>query len=903
MVQIPRVNFNTFQSQPVSTGGSFNVLQSVGQAMGQVAGAVQRKEQRDADAYMADISTDFAIKNIDFKREALEGGKDFAEQRRIYDKLSRTYVDDIKKNAPSQYAVDRINEQSSTYQVRMYEELNRASVVQAQNKRKLAIDNSYGKIVNSGDDLQMPLADAIALIEGTRDNSSQFTSPEEAAQQAQKATQDFLNNRVARLEVNEDYEGLARLREEAHSALTPDQRVLIDKKIKLHQQKATQEYHNNFATQYPKEYIKQFKSQGQETKMSFNSVVSGILESEGGFVAEDGASGAPANFGINQAANPDIDVANLTEAKAKQIYKERYWDAIAGDMLPSEIQYIAMDAAVNQGVNWTLQALDKSQGDLDKFYELRKDRYNEIAKNPRQRENLKGWLNRLDDAYVKGQEQQQKNFQSSKRIDPNVNANLPKAYKMLEEQKNLEKDAQTNEYYGMANAGNLTVEQVDGLLQSGQLDRKQHKIVRSEADRQQKAIIEATKYYKVLNTGDASNPDYQNAVNWSYDNNVLPMMQGETAENKALIAYNAVMNTEGVIPKTLDKQLKNAFNSNSPDQGIFLARTVKSLGELQGRQAQASLPDNLKLYAHNFEQALINGMSEGEASRIAFEMTDPDNKKVEIRQKELNALYKDKKIDRYGLIEKYGDHGYYNSLVGFFTENVAPDFNDIERNQEMFPALSSEFSDMVEYNFIRNGGDIEQATELAKENTAKVWGVSIGGKLMKHPPEKMYGFKDRGLIEIDFYGELSKGLNIKPDNIDGEGYSLLLNPAQEKAIARGEKPVYTVIQNGATVYTRDTEGKKVVLFYQPDIEKLKTIEMVKQELASMREYDQQKAQIKMMAKRHNLTENQMAKRLLQGRRDRDVIREAITSAPEGIYSGLTGAAEKILSDTGFMEAN
>ena len=44
---------------------------------------------------------------------------------------------------------------------------------------------------------------------------------------------------------------------------------------------------------------------------SFGDAVAFVLEKEGGYTASDGESGAPANFGINQRANPDIDVKNL----------------------------------------------------------------------------------------------------------------------------------------------------------------------------------------------------------------------------------------------------------------------------------------------------------------------------------------------------------------------------------------------------------------------------------------------------------------------------------------------------------------------------------------------------------------------------------------------------------------
>lgn len=129
----------------------------------------------------------------------------------------------------------------------------------------------------------------------------------------------------------------------------------------------------------------------------FDAVVEKVLKVEGGYNASDGKSGAPVNFGINQRANPDIDVKNLTREGAIKIYRERYWNAIGADNLPGNMQATAMDAAVNQGVGWTLQALAQANGDVLKFNELRRQRYRDIVKDPEQKRYLAAWLKRVED--------------------------------------------------------------------------------------------------------------------------------------------------------------------------------------------------------------------------------------------------------------------------------------------------------------------------------------------------------------------------------------------------------------------------------------------------------------------------------------------------------------------------
>jgi len=85
---------------------------------------------------------------------------------------------------------------------------------------------------------------------------------------------------------------------------------------------------------------------------SFNALIEGLLGREGGYVNHPADRGGETNFGISSRANPDIDVANLTKEQAKQIYKQRYWDAINADSLPENVREIAFDTAVNHGVGY-----------------------------------------------------------------------------------------------------------------------------------------------------------------------------------------------------------------------------------------------------------------------------------------------------------------------------------------------------------------------------------------------------------------------------------------------------------------------------------------------------------------------------------------------------------------------
>lgn len=122
-----------------------------------------------------------------------------------------------------------------------------------------------------------------------------------------------------------------------------------------------------------------------------------VAGQEGGFTPNDAGAG-PTNFGINQRANPDVNVKSLTPESASQIRKQRYWDAIKGDTLPPQTAMVAYDAAINQGQDYARQLVERTGGDPTLMLYQRRQDYRAIAKqNPLKAPNLPTWEKRLDD--------------------------------------------------------------------------------------------------------------------------------------------------------------------------------------------------------------------------------------------------------------------------------------------------------------------------------------------------------------------------------------------------------------------------------------------------------------------------------------------------------------------------
>ena len=74
-----------------------------------------------------------------------------------------------------------------------------------------------------------------------------------------------------------------------------------------------------------------------------------VLKHEGGLVDHKDDPGGLTNRGISKRAYPDLDIRNLTEEEAMQIYYKDYWLRYRIDELPPAIRKIVFDGCVNMG--------------------------------------------------------------------------------------------------------------------------------------------------------------------------------------------------------------------------------------------------------------------------------------------------------------------------------------------------------------------------------------------------------------------------------------------------------------------------------------------------------------------------------------------------------------------------
>jgi len=92
-------------------------------------------------------------------------------------------------------------------------------------------------------------------------------------------------------------------------------------------------------------------------KDNFESALKAILHHEGGYINHPKDPGGMTNLGVTKRVweewvGHEVDektMRNLTPEIVGPMYKTKYWDKIKGDDLPTGVDYVVFDAAVNSG--------------------------------------------------------------------------------------------------------------------------------------------------------------------------------------------------------------------------------------------------------------------------------------------------------------------------------------------------------------------------------------------------------------------------------------------------------------------------------------------------------------------------------------------------------------------------
>ena len=108
-------------------------------------------------------------------------------------------------------------------------------------------------------------------------------------------------------------------------------------------------------------------------KENFDDALKALLKHEGGFVNHPVDPGGMTNLGVtklvweNWVGHPvdEQTMRGLTPEMVAPLYKKRYWDAVRGDDLPSGVDLVVFDCAVNSGVGRASRFLQQVVGVTD----------------------------------------------------------------------------------------------------------------------------------------------------------------------------------------------------------------------------------------------------------------------------------------------------------------------------------------------------------------------------------------------------------------------------------------------------------------------------------------------------------------------------------------------------------
>jgi lysozyme family protein len=103
-------------------------------------------------------------------------------------------------------------------------------------------------------------------------------------------------------------------------------------------------------------------------KENFDDALKALLKHEGGFVNHPKDPGGMTNLGVTKKVweefvGHEVDeqtMRGLTPESVAPLYKQRYWDAVRGDDLPSGVDFVVFDCAVNSGVGRASKFLQRA---------------------------------------------------------------------------------------------------------------------------------------------------------------------------------------------------------------------------------------------------------------------------------------------------------------------------------------------------------------------------------------------------------------------------------------------------------------------------------------------------------------------------------------------------------------
>lgn len=98
----------------------------------------------------------------------------------------------------------------------------------------------------------------------------------------------------------------------------------------------------------------------------FEPAINAVLALEGGLVDHPADRGGLTKYGISQRANPDLDIAAITEAEARARYRKQYWhplfDRITDQAKANKVFDLCVNLGPKGGVTLLQRAINDERG-------------------------------------------------------------------------------------------------------------------------------------------------------------------------------------------------------------------------------------------------------------------------------------------------------------------------------------------------------------------------------------------------------------------------------------------------------------------------------------------------------------------------------------------------------------
>ena len=562
----------------------------------------------------------------------------------------------------------------------------------------------------------------------------------------------------------------------------------------------------------------------------FNSAVDFVFEAEGGFVSNDGGKG-PTLYGINSTANPEEFKAiqktyqggdqEAAKALAQTVYKQKYWDEIGADNLSGPMALVAFDGAVNQGSGFIKGAIDKASGDPNKLIELRRQRYQEIAKNdPSKAKYLDGWMSRLSD------------------LEDQVNGGILPVDDVVKLKNQAESEIKRREAEAISQVAEtraLADSRLDLILQKAETP-DQFNQAQKEIDTASQALgekwgneallkLEKKREAYIENRGDAArgalfasgqatlnptNDKDKKAVNAYYKDMIAQpeMAQLEPGERNSAIVD--MVSKARFVPETLKGEIEAAGTSQDPQTITQLADLVDKIS-VTSPQLLHMLGDDTKLKRIDMINDRINaGYDPKEAVKTVDDRLDPRNKaQEEAIETELKTL--NKKRD------------FRMETVNNFTKIT--DFHSLRNepvSQGQIDAATLDYKVAYEdaYRQTRDDG----AARKAAQRSLSLYGrteINPRSMITKFPIERYYGIENQSsewirAQAVKDVADIQKN-NLSPiasEDLEKNLY-IVADPDMTPRSAAEGSPVYRLVYLKDRVPVDVLGGK----FWRPDVDR------------------------------------------------------------------------------------